>query len=495
MTENAGVAVVSGAGSGLGREIALELARRGYDLALLGRRQAPLEETLEIAVPCRGIVLPCDVRDGVALERCAEEIRARWGGAEIVVPAAGVASIAPVEQTSADDFANILATNLTGAFLLIRALLPAMKERGRGWIFPLLSVAARRGFPGWSAYCASKWGLAGVVAVAARGAAGDGPADHRALSRGHGHADLGPAPGGLEPRRHGAAPRGRPRPGVRPRRRSLDPGGGGPPRAGGGSAVRKDRSTWLLLLTPLLPLLALLPGGRWALPLLAPLTLYFAFRERVRARNYLGAWGLGMLWAVLLSAGVIALVFWRPEAARDGILNGEPYRQDMFGWIETGAGRENMPSEFIPEHLLHLGVFLLLTWLTGGYLGLSLGAALMAYMSYFVGTYAVASRSAVPGLARRLGALVGGAGDGVRAAGVPVRPAAAGPPDLAVRADGIPADGAGRGRHPDRHRHEVVPGPALRGLAAAARRPGLGSALTLSPEKAPPRPGINARAS
>lgn len=165
MTDTVGVAVVSGAGSGLGREIALELARRGYDLALLGRRQSPLEETLSLAGVSQGIILPCDVRDGVALERGAEEIRSRWGGAAIVVPAAGVASIAPVEQTSADDFSNILATNLTGVFLLIRALLPAMKERGRGWIFPLLSVAARRGFPGWSAYCASKWGLAGLVAV------------------------------------------------------------------------------------------------------------------------------------------------------------------------------------------------------------------------------------------------------------------------------------------------------------------------------------------
>lgn len=149
--------------------------------------------------------------------------------------------------------------------------------------------------------------------------------------------------------------------------------------------------TWPLALTPLLPLLVLLPGGRWALPLLAPLTLYFAFRERVRVRNYLAAWTLGMTWAVLLSLGVIAMVFWMPEAAREGILNGEPYRQAMFGWIETGAGSENMPSEFIPEHLLHLGVFIVLTWLTGGYLGLSLGAALMAYMSYFVGSYAVAS--------------------------------------------------------------------------------------------------------
>lgn len=167
--ESRGVAVVSGGGSGLGREIALELARRGYDLALLGRRLEPLEETLELAGLGlngeRGMILPCDVRDAVALERCAEEIRARWGAADLVLPAAGVAAIAPVEETSPDDFAAIVDTNLTGVFLLIRALLPAMKARGRGWIIPLLSVAARRGFPGWSAYCASKWGLAGLVAA------------------------------------------------------------------------------------------------------------------------------------------------------------------------------------------------------------------------------------------------------------------------------------------------------------------------------------------
>jgi 3-oxoacyl-[acyl-carrier protein] reductase len=165
-TESRGVAVVSGGGSGLGREVALELARRGYDLALLGRRQEPLEETLALAGQReRGLILPSDVRDAVALERCAEEIQTRWGAAELVVPAAGVASIAPVEETSPDDFAAIVDTNLTGVFLLIRALLPAMKRRGRGWIVPLLSVAARQGFPGWAAYCASKWGLAGLVAV------------------------------------------------------------------------------------------------------------------------------------------------------------------------------------------------------------------------------------------------------------------------------------------------------------------------------------------
>ncbi len=175
MNGNAEVAVVSGAGSGLGREIALELARRGYVLALLGRRQAPLEETLELAGAREsGLVLPCDVRDAVALDRCAEEIRVRWGGAGVVVPAAGVVSIAPVEETSPDDFKAMIETNLTGVFLLIRALLPAMKERGRGWLIPLLSVAARRGFPGWSAYCASKWGLAGLVAALREELAGTG---------------------------------------------------------------------------------------------------------------------------------------------------------------------------------------------------------------------------------------------------------------------------------------------------------------------------------
>jgi hypothetical protein len=151
---------------------------------------------------------------------------------------------------------------------------------------------------------------------------------------------------------------------------------------------------WLLPLTIFLPLLATSlagAGGLWALPLLAPLTLWFPFRERVRERDYLGAWTLGMAWTVLLSAGVILLVLYWPEGARACILHGEEYRREMFGWISTGVARENQPRAFIPQHLLHLAVFLLLTWLSGGYLGLALGAALVGYMSYFVGSYAAAS--------------------------------------------------------------------------------------------------------
>lgn len=150
-------------------------------------------------------------------------------------------------------------------------------------------------------------------------------------------------------------------------------------------------ATWPLLLTPFLPLLAAVPGGRWVLPLAAPLTLWFAFRERVKEGDYYRAWVLGVVWAGLLSLGVVVLVLWMPDAARAGIWHGEPYRQEMFGWIATGEAPENHPGVFIPQHLLHLAVFLALTWASGGYLGLVLGAALVAYMSYFVGSYAAAS--------------------------------------------------------------------------------------------------------
>lgn len=158
------VAVVSGGGTGIGREIALRLAGRGHPLALLGRRAGPLEETLA-ASGADGITVACDVRDPVGVAAAAAAIETRWGAAGIVVPAAGVAAIAPLEETSPETFRETVETNLAGAFYLLHSLLPAMKRRGSGWIFPILSTAARRGFPGWSAYCASKWGLAGLVAA------------------------------------------------------------------------------------------------------------------------------------------------------------------------------------------------------------------------------------------------------------------------------------------------------------------------------------------
>jgi NAD(P)-dependent dehydrogenase (short-subunit alcohol dehydrogenase family) len=159
-----GVAVVSGGGTGIGREIALALGRRGHPLALIGRRKALLEQTLAEAGG-EGLALACDVRDAGSVDAAVRDIERRWGAAALIVPAAGLATIAPLEETAPERFREVLDTNLTGTFFLLRALLPGMRRRGSGWIFPILSTAAQRGFPGWSAYCASKWGLAGLVAA------------------------------------------------------------------------------------------------------------------------------------------------------------------------------------------------------------------------------------------------------------------------------------------------------------------------------------------
>jgi len=155
----------------------------------------------------------------------------------------------------------------------------------------------------------------------------------------------------------------------------------------------RDRRELLLLLfaTPLLPLLSLLPGGKVIFPLLAPLTLYAGFARAVRAADYGRAFRRGLLWAALLSASVVLFVHASPGAAARGILNAEPYRQEMFGWIETGVAKENDWRQFLPDHLLHLGVFVALAWVSGGYLALALGALLTSYMSYFVGSFALAT--------------------------------------------------------------------------------------------------------
>jgi NAD(P)-dependent dehydrogenase (short-subunit alcohol dehydrogenase family) len=173
--ETRGVAVVTGGGSGIGREIALELGRRGHPLALLGRRVEALEDTLAmVGGGGEGIAVACDVRDPAAVAAAAARVEDRFGAAFVLVPAAGVASIRPLEETPPEELAAVVETNLLGVFHVLHAFLPGMRRRGSGWIFPLLSVAARRGFAGWSAYCASKWGLAGLVAALREELSGSG---------------------------------------------------------------------------------------------------------------------------------------------------------------------------------------------------------------------------------------------------------------------------------------------------------------------------------
>ena len=130
---------------------------------------------------------------------------------------------------------------------------------------------------------------------------------------------------------------------------------------------------------------------------MAPLALWPVFAPAVRSARYGQAFGAALLWAALLSGGEILLTQLAPRAAATALLHGEPYRQEMFRWIEQGVGKENEPRRFLPEHALHLGAFALLTWASGGYLGLALGAALVGYMSYFVGSFAASAGAPVAG--------------------------------------------------------------------------------------------------
>lgn len=157
-----GAAVISGAGSGIGRAAALALAERGHALVLLGRRAEPLTATLR-AAGSKGMVVAVDVRDGLAVRAAVEQARAAGFRPQVVVPSAGVACVAPFGELEPETWRESLETNLLGAVFLYRACLPELLQSG-GHIFAVLSVAAKKGFPNWSAYAASKWGLRGAVA-------------------------------------------------------------------------------------------------------------------------------------------------------------------------------------------------------------------------------------------------------------------------------------------------------------------------------------------
>ncbi len=158
-----GAAVISGAGTGIGRAAALALAQRGHPLVLLGRSAEPITATLR-AAGSKGIAVVADVRDADAVTRAIRQAREEGLVPQVVVASAGVARVGSFATLEPAAWRESLETNLLGAVFLYRACLPDLLESG-GHLFALLSVAAKKGFPDWSAYAASKWGLRGAVAA------------------------------------------------------------------------------------------------------------------------------------------------------------------------------------------------------------------------------------------------------------------------------------------------------------------------------------------
>jgi NAD(P)-dependent dehydrogenase (short-subunit alcohol dehydrogenase family) len=161
-------AVVTGAGSGVGRAVALKFAAEGWRVGLVGRRPEALAGTAALAGPESGdrlAVFPCDVSAPDAVAAMGEAVLARFGGVDVLVNAAGInVTRRSFEALSIDDWDAILATNLHGAYYCVRAFLPGMRARGTGTIVNINSDVGKvaRDVAG-PAYVSSKFGLMGLT--------------------------------------------------------------------------------------------------------------------------------------------------------------------------------------------------------------------------------------------------------------------------------------------------------------------------------------------
>jgi NAD(P)-dependent dehydrogenase (short-subunit alcohol dehydrogenase family) len=156
------VAVVTGAGRGIGRAIAIELGRLGAQVVLVARSRTELEETGR-AAGANARVMPANVRNKEELQRLFGQVAAALGPVDILVNAAGLGIFGPVVDFKDEDFETLIETNLRGIFFTCRYVLPAMIERKRGHIINIASIAGKVGSATRAVYCASKFGVVGFT--------------------------------------------------------------------------------------------------------------------------------------------------------------------------------------------------------------------------------------------------------------------------------------------------------------------------------------------
>ncbi|GAA4218883.1 SDR family NAD(P)-dependent oxidoreductase [Actinocatenispora rupis] len=163
MTNPRGVAVVTGAAQGIGRQIAERLAAENYALVLADLREAT--DTFA-AVRGRGaeaVTVTGDVSDDAVVDALAARVDDLYGRVDVLVNNAGVSLLRPAEETTAAEWRRVLDVNLTGPFLLCRAFGGRMLAAGRGAIVNVASIAGLRGVSDRAAYNASKHGLVGLT--------------------------------------------------------------------------------------------------------------------------------------------------------------------------------------------------------------------------------------------------------------------------------------------------------------------------------------------
>jgi NAD(P)-dependent dehydrogenase (short-subunit alcohol dehydrogenase family) len=155
------IAIVTGGGTGIGRGIALALAREGARVTVCGRRMDPLQETAQILnnTAGAGLAIQADVSGVDDVQRLVEATVAKFGGVDILVNNAGVGGGDYIHQHDVGDWDRVMAINLRGPFLMARAVLPGMRSRGRGHIINVSSEAGLAHYEGSGAYGVSKHAL------------------------------------------------------------------------------------------------------------------------------------------------------------------------------------------------------------------------------------------------------------------------------------------------------------------------------------------------
>ena len=164
------VAIVTGAGRGIGLAVAERLARGGASVALVDREADRVRGAAEqVGRSGTAEALVADVTDARAVERMARDVGDRLGGIHILVNNAGIAGRSvPVWELTDEDWDSVLSVNLAGTFHCTRAVLPGMRERGYGRIVNVASIAGKEGNPNAVPYSASKAGIIGLTKAVAK---------------------------------------------------------------------------------------------------------------------------------------------------------------------------------------------------------------------------------------------------------------------------------------------------------------------------------------
>lgn len=153
------VALVTGAGSGIGREIARQLHARGFHLALVGRTRSKLAETAASIGAAEALLIECDIADSGRADGAVDRTVERFGTLDLLVNNAGIAPVVPIGETTEDLLEEVFFANTFGPAFLITRAWPIMVAKRSGTIVNVSTIGTVDPFPGFFAYAASKAAL------------------------------------------------------------------------------------------------------------------------------------------------------------------------------------------------------------------------------------------------------------------------------------------------------------------------------------------------